>query len=119
MLLDKLKDTQTLKRLIVNGQNETVYLDQKNITRLESDSNYTYIILSDGKKITSTKTLKEYEGLLSSDLFFRAHRTVIVNVNHIQKFVKTDGGHVIMHDGTKVIVSREKRQDLLAILASI
>src|SRR6185437_2032007 len=47
-LLDKLQDAQASKRLIVNSQNETVYVDTKNITHLESDSNYTYIILVDG-----------------------------------------------------------------------
>ncbi|HXD93579.1 MAG TPA: LytTR family transcriptional regulator DNA-binding domain-containing protein [Bacteroidia bacterium] len=105
--------------LIVNSQNETVYLDVKNITRLESDSNYTYIILTDGKKITSTKILKDYESVLNPDTFFRVHKTVIVNINHIQKFVKSDGGYIIMNDDIKVPVSREKRQDLLTILANI
>ena len=118
-LLKKLQDNNTPKRLIVNGQNETVYLDQKNITRLESDPNYTCIVLVDGKKVTSTKTLKEYENMLSAGVFFRVHKTVIVNIHHIQKFVKTDNGHIIMHDGAKVTVSREKRQDLLAILAGM
>jgi len=119
MLLEKLQDTQSSKRLIVNSQNETVYLDVKNITRLESDSNYTYIILTDGKKITSTKILKDYESVLNPDTFFRVHKTVIVNINHIQKFVKSDGGYIIMNDDVKVPVSREKRQDLLTILANI
>jgi len=118
-LLDKLQDAQASKRLIVNSQNETVYVDTKNITHLESDSNYTYIILVDGKKITSTKTLKEYESTLSPDIFFRTHKTVIVNINYIEKYVKTDGGHIVMRDGAKVLVSREKRQDLLALLANI
>jgi two-component system LytT family response regulator len=118
-LLEKLYDAEAPKRLIVNSQNETVYLEPKNITRLESDSNYTYIILLDGKKITSTKTLKEYETILSSDVFFRAHKSALVNINHIQKYVKTDGGHIVMTDDVKVPVSREKRQDLLAILANM
>lgn len=119
MLLEKLQDNQHSKRLIVNSQNETVYVDSKNIARLESDSNYTSIILSDGKKITSTKTLKEYEGILSPDTFFRVHKTVIVNINHIQKYIKVDGGYIVMNDDVKIPVSREKRQDLLAILANI
>ncbi|HXD93351.1 MAG TPA: LytTR family DNA-binding domain-containing protein [Bacteroidia bacterium] len=118
-LLQQLQDTQSPKRLIVNGQSETVYLDPKNILRLESDSNYTYIILLDGKKITSTKTLKEYESTLSADTFFRAHKTVMVNINYIEKYVKTDGGYIVMQDEVKVPVSREKRQDLLTILSSI
>jgi two-component system, LytTR family, response regulator len=119
MLLEKLQDSQSSKRLIVNSQNETIYVDQKNIMRLESDSNYTSIILTDGKKITSTKTLKDYESILSSDTFFRVHKTVIVNINHIQKYIKVDGGYIVMNDDVKIPVSREKRQDLLAILANI
>ena len=117
-LLEKINLTQNQKRIVINSQNETIYLDTQNIVRLESDSNYTNVILLDGKKITSTKTLKEYENILSSNNFFRTHNTVIVNIDCIEKFVKTDGGYIVMKDGIHVPVSRDKRQNLLNALAT-
>ncbi len=116
-LLEKLNYNQTVKRIVINSQNETIYIEPQKIIRLEADNNYTNVILIDGRKILSTKTLKDYENTLSLDVFFRCHKTAIVNINHIDRFVKTEGGYVVMTDHVQVTVSREKRQELLAILA--
>ena len=117
-LLEKINYTQNQKRIVINSQNETIYLDPQKIVRLESDSNYTNVFLIDGKKIISTKTLKEYEYTLNQEIFFRTHNTVIVNIDYIEKFVKTDGGYILMQDNIQVPVSRDKRQNLLLALSS-
>ncbi len=114
--LEKINYNQNIKRIVINSQNETVYLDPQKIVRLEADNNYTNVVLVDGRKILSSKTLKDYENILSPDIFFRTHKTTIVNINHIDRFVKTEGGYVVMTDNKQVIVSREKRHELLAIL---
>ena len=115
-LLEKINNTSSKKKLVINGLNEIIYVETENIIRLESDSNYTNVFLVDGKKITTSKTLKEYETALDST-FFRIHKTFIVNLDQIEKFVKTDGGYIVMKDNTQIPVSREKRQILFDILA--
>ena len=68
------------------------------------------------KKITSTKTLKFYENLLSEDRFFRIHQKHLVHVKFIKKYLKEDGGYVQLKDGSKLEVSRRKKDELLKTL---
>jgi two-component system LytT family response regulator len=117
-LLATIKGSQINGKLSISGLNEIVYVEINNIIRLEADSNYTNVILSDGKKIVSSKTLKEYETMLNPDNFFRAHKAFIINLDHVEKFVKSEGGYIVTKDNFQVPVSREKRQELLAVLAS-
>lgn len=116
-LLKSIQAANGRGKLAVSSQNEIVYIDTEAIIRLESDSNYTRIFLADGKKITSAKTLKEYEGMLDSRMFFRTHKTFLVNLDQVEKFVKSDGGYLIMKDKSQIPVSREKRQELMDLLA--
>jgi two-component system LytT family response regulator len=80
-----------------------------NIVRCESDSNYTTIYLSDKRKITLSKTLKEVEGILSHSSFYRVHHSHLINMDHISKFYKTDGGYILMSDGAQINISRNKK----------
>jgi two-component system LytT family response regulator len=114
-LLEKLDNSSNGKKLAINSLNEIVFVEMENIIRFESDSNYTNVFLTSGKKITSSKTLKEYESSLST-IFFRVHKTFIININHIEKYVKADGGYIIMRDNVQIPVSREKRLALMNIL---
>ncbi|HXD92003.1 MAG TPA: LytTR family DNA-binding domain-containing protein [Bacteroidia bacterium] len=116
-LLETIRTVQNQSKLAINALNEIVYVDINNIIRLESDSNYTHVILVDGKKIVSSKTLKEYETILDSGIFFRTHKTCIINLNHVQKYIKTDGGYIVTKDNFQVPISREKRTALLDALA--
>ncbi|MDH5366148.1 MAG: response regulator [Cyclobacteriaceae bacterium] len=88
----------------------------KNIVRCVSDSNYTTIYLQCGEKIVVTKTLKEYEELLSHMKFYRIHKSHLINMNYIDRYVQGEGGYVIMEDGSQVEVSRRRREHFLDIL---
>jgi two-component system LytT family response regulator len=83
------------------------------ILRCESDSNYTHISLTNGKKITIAKTLKEVEESLRGVDFYRIHQSHLVNMNHISKVVKGEGGYVVMKDGTTITISRNKKEAFL------
>jgi two-component system, LytTR family, response regulator len=82
----------------------------------ESDGNYTNFILKDNKKITSSYTLKQYEEMLSGSNFFRTHKSYLVNVGHITRYIKGDGGIVIMSNGNELEVSRNNKQPLLDLI---
>lgn len=75
--------------------------------------------LTNGKRMTISKTLKEVEEHLSDEFFFRVHQSHLVNFMHVKKFVKGATGHVLLDDGTTLPVSRRKRSDLLARIESI
>ena len=116
-LLAKIQGTPAQK-LAVRSMNEIVYVDMDQISYLEADSNYTNIYLITGEKLNSTKTLKEYEVMLDPKVFFRVFKANVINLKHVKKFIKEDGGYIIMSDGTNINVSRDKRQLLLDRLAS-
>lgn len=100
-------------KIVVNSSSEIHFIDIDEIIRLESYRNYTDIYLLNGQKITSTKTLKFYENLLSEDRFFRIHQKHLVHVKFIKKYLKEDGGYVLLSDASKLEVSRRKKEDLL------
>ena len=83
-----------------------------NIISCASHSNYTRVHLKKGQKLVVSKTLGDVEELLKDYSFIRVHHSYLVNINEIDKWVKIDGGHLVMSDGSIVDVSRHKR-DLL------
>jgi two-component system LytT family response regulator len=86
---------------------------------IESDNYYTLFFLNDGKKILVSKTLKENEELLNEHNFIRPHKSHLVNIRYIKSFNREDGGYIMMEDGSKVPVSRRKKEKILEIIANI
>jgi two-component system LytT family response regulator len=83
------------------------------IISCEADSNYTTLHLKSNKKIVVCRNLKDIEELLEDHSFTRVHRCYVVNLNEVEKFVKGDGGYLIMSDGSSIDVSRNKKELLL------
>jgi len=83
------------------------------IINCTSDRNYTYIFLKGNVKIVVSKILKEIEEMLEGYSFIRVHHSHIVNLNEITKYVKGEGGYLIMSDGSSVDVSRSRKEILL------
>ncbi len=83
------------------------------IISCESDSNYTILHLKDKKKKVASTTLKEIEELLEDHSFVRVHRCYLVNLNEIEKYLKGEGGYLVMSDGSTIDVSRSKKEVLL------
>lgn len=105
--------TGNADKLVVNASSEIHFIELDQISHLESYRNYTDIYLINGQKITSTKTLKHYEMLLEDHGFFRIHQKHLVSLANITRFLKEDGGYVELKDGSKLEVSRRKKEDLL------
>jgi len=83
------------------------------IISCESDSNYTILLLKNNKKIIVSRTLKEIEELLEEHSFARVHRCYLANLNEVEKYVKGEGGYLVMSDGTTIDVARNKKETLL------
>jgi len=78
-----------------------------------SDSNYTILQLKNSKKLIVSRTLKEIEELLEEHSFLRVHRCYLANMNEVEKYVKGEGGYLVMSDGTTIDVARNKKEVLL------
>jgi two-component system, LytTR family, response regulator len=83
------------------------------IVTCEADSNYTIIHLKEKKMKTVSCTLKEMEELLEDHSFVRVHRCYLVNLNEVDKYIKGEGGYLLMTDGSSVDVSRSKKEILM------
>jgi two-component system, LytTR family, response regulator len=85
----------------------------ESIISCASDSNYTVLFLKNKQKIIASRTLKEVEEMLEDHAFMRVHHSYLVNLNEINKYVKGEGGYLLMSDGTTVDVSRSRKEMLL------
>ncbi len=83
------------------------------IISCESDDNYTNLQLKSRKKILVTRSLKDMEELLEQHSFIRVHRYYIVNLNEIEKYIKGEGGYLVMSDGSTIDVAKNKKEVLL------
>lgn len=92
------------------------FIETNTIITVEADRSYAKFHLKGGKKILVSKPLKEYEGLLEECNFFRVHKSNMINLNHIEKYIKGKGGYVIMNDGSHVDVSVRRKEGLLKVL---
>ncbi len=93
------------------------FIPIKNILHIESSSNYSKIFFKEGKTIVVTKLLKDFEDMLQPYRFYRIHNSHLINLNYILKYVKAQGGQVIMQDGTTIDVARRKKEEFLKMIA--
>ena len=82
----------------------------------KSDSNYTEFVLINEKKIIASKTLKYFSNILPSGKFFRIHKSYLVNLKHIKKYLKRDGGVVMVVNNDIIPISRNKREEILKLI---
>lgn len=80
------------------------------IVRFQSERNYTWVHLSDGSKQLMVKTLKHYDDLLSEHGFFRIHRSHLIHRSFVQRIDKSQGGRVILNDGTALPISERRKK---------
>lgn len=90
-----------------------VFINVDDIIYCEASSNYTTFFLAGNQKYIVSKTLKEYEDLLSDRDFFRIHNAYLVNIRAIKKYVKGEGGYVVMNNDVSLDVSKRKKDAFL------
>ena len=105
----------TVFKLAVPVKDGLVYLDPEEIIRLEADRSYTLFHTTDMKYMTS-RNIKEYEIILGDEIFFRAHNSHLINLKQVKKFIRDDGFFVLMSDGSKVEISRRRKDEFLELM---
>ncbi|MBV6646068.1 MAG: response regulator transcription factor [Cyclobacteriaceae bacterium] len=114
--LDKIKAKKPLDNIVLRDAESIYLVALKSIVRCQAQGNYTVFYLDDGRKLTITKSLKEYEDLLPERTFFRPHQSHLINLLHFDHFEKKDGGIIFMKNGSQVPVSVRKKENLFKIL---
>jgi len=93
------------------------FVKVSSIVYCEASSNYTEIVTDDGRKHIVSRTLKEYDEMLSEYNFYRIHNSYLINLNAVKKYVRGEGGSVIMTTGQSLDVSKRKKEGFLARIA--
>ena len=86
------------------------------IVRCRSDGSYTDVHLTGGEILTISRNLKQVEESLASASFYRVHNSHLINLTHVQRFIRQDGGTLVMSDGSEVTVSRSRKDEVLNLL---
>ena len=107
------KINYTSKKILIPTSEGIIIVAADDIIHLQSDSNYTNVFLKDGRKILISKTLKSMEMQLKDYHFCRVHSAHLVNIDEIDKYIKGDGGTLILKNKASIPVSRVHRQELL------
>jgi two-component system LytT family response regulator len=120
VLEDNIQSSNISTRKIILKTFDAIHLVKvMDIIYCESYDNYTYFHFIDKDKVLVSNTLKDYEELLGEYGFFRVHKSYLINLAHIIRFEKAEGGNVVMTGGNIVSVSSRKRELLLEMLNRI
>lgn len=91
----------------------------KDIVRCEADSSYTRFHIDGEEPILVSKNLKEYEEMLNKEVFVRVHNSHLINLYHVSKYIKDEGGYIVMNDNSHVELSRRKKSEFLERLKAL
>lgn len=116
ILRQSMDKEERLERIALHTSDKIVVSEIKDIVRLEAMTNYTYFYFADGSKLLITKTLKEYDKLLSDSGFVRVHQSHLINMAYVQAYVKTEGGYIQMKNQDIVPVSVRKKSYVVGLL---
>jgi two-component system LytT family response regulator len=105
----QLNNPNAFEKMSISAVDGIYFVNIKDIVRFEAEDNYTHIFLLGGDRITASKTIKAYEDMLQNMNFYRVHKRHVINLNYMRKFIKGDGGYLVMDDGKKIDVSRRRR----------
>ncbi|MFV0589888.1 MAG: LytR/AlgR family response regulator transcription factor [Draconibacterium sp.] len=96
------------KRITVVEKFGFQIIDTEKIRYLEADANYCIIHISGLEKIVSSKSLGEFEKILDPTVFFRIHKSTIINMKYLKGFSSYQGAYAILDDNTKLAISRRR-----------
>jgi two-component system LytT family response regulator len=115
-LIQNLSTPQSPQRLALATGEKLEFVAPENIMRCQGENNYTRFFLEDQRQILVCQTLREYEDLLKPQGFLRVHQSNLVNLKKVKSYIRSDGGYLEMQDGSKVPVSRLRKDGLLKAL---
>lgn len=114
ILLQKINQpVSTIQKIALPTMEGLQMVSVDTIISCASDGNYTIFLLKNKQKIMASRTLKDIEEMLEEYSFLRVHHSYMVNLNEINKYIKGEGGYLIMSDESTVDVSRSRKEMLL------
>jgi two-component system LytT family response regulator len=113
LLQNFLEEKTAHQRIAISSMEGLQFVPTDDIIYLEANSNYTSFYITGNRKITATKTLKDFEELLPASMFIRIHHSYLINKNGIERYIKGEGGQVVMKNGVILDVARRKKEEFM------
>ncbi|MEM9547102.1 MAG: LytTR family DNA-binding domain-containing protein [Bacteroidota bacterium] len=107
------------KKLALPSMDGLEFIQIEDIMYCEAVRNYTKLVMTNGKKSIASKTLKEIEKILLIHDFCRVHKTYLINLRHVKKYMRGDGGYAVMVDDTAINISRNRKDAFLQSFSRI
>ena len=112
---DTLKANEYQNKISIPTKEGYLILNNEEIVHLEACDNYTKIFAANGKRYLSSKNIKVYEDMLNPKIFFRSHKSHIINIStHLKEFSRAEGNVAVMSSGVHVPVARRKVSEFLS-----
>ncbi len=119
-LLSNISEESSHQKIAIPDGEGINFVKIKNIIRFQSEGSYTYMFTTEHPKpVLISKPMGEYQDMLINEDFVRIHRSHLINLHHVTKYVKSDGGYAVMSDGTKVEVARRKKTEFTDALSRL
>jgi two-component system LytT family response regulator len=115
-LLEYIKSQKQINKISLSTEKGIHFIDATEVLYCLSSGPYSVFYLKSGQELVCSKSIGEYEKLLGDKGFYRIHNSSLINVEHLKRFVRTDGGYVEMSDGKTLTVSRRKKDEFLSYL---
>lgn len=113
--------TQFLKgetrKIALNLSDEIRLVELQNIIRIEADNNYCHFLLKADETVLVSKHLGHFYEILKDQRFARVHQSHLINQQYLEKYVKKDGGYLVLSNGDQVPVSRTQKEHVLKLFA--
>lgn len=117
LLLENLKnDAAKNHKITLSTSDGMMFIPVMDIIRCEAQGAYTSFILKNMKKILVSKNLKEYETMLADYGFLRIHNSHLINLGEVDRYIKSDGGYVVMSDGSHAAISNTRKDEFLELM---
>lgn len=108
-----------IDKLVLPASHGFEVLEFDNLIRLEAEGCYTKVVIKDGKTKMVSRTLKDFEDTLPKEVFFRIHKSHLINLKHIKEYLNRSGIFVTMTDGSKVEISRRKAPEFILKMKAV
>jgi two-component system, LytTR family, response regulator len=118
--LQEVHKTKVANKIALSTAAGLQFVNLDNLVRIEGEGNYCNFVLNDKKKILLSKKLGDAEDILKDNTnFFRAHKSHIINLKFVEKYIRGEGGEIVMEDGTSIALSRNKKEEFLELFAKV
>jgi two-component system, LytTR family, response regulator len=107
-----------IEKISIPTRSGYIFIENKDILYFKANENYTELILADGSKVLSSKTIKRYEEKVNPHIFYRVHKSYIINKhNHLKELSRQMGNFAVMSNGENIPIARRRLTDFMRVIS--